>query len=115
MVFLPCRERIAMLCRLADHEGRLMGLGCSRDGGAAARARAVKRPSFHWIRSRCCSMRLPGKRVSSLLPEAKQSIARREAEVTVQQVTSLCISRCILLSIGFSIHLWQFIFSMGVG
>src|SRR5437016_7862915 len=113
MVFLPCRERIAMLCRLADHEGRLMGLGCSRDGGAAARA--VKRPSFHWIRSRCCSMRLPGKRVSSLLPEAKQSIARREAEVTVQQVTSHCISRCILLSIGFSIHLWQFIFSMGVG
>ena len=77
-----------------------MGPGCSRDVGAAARARAVKRPSFHWIRSRCCSMRLPGKRVSSLLPEAKQSIPRREAEVTVQQVTSHCISRCTSLSSG---------------
>jgi hypothetical protein len=40
---------------------------------------------------------LVGKRVPSLLPEAKQSIARREAEVTVQHVTSHCISRCILL------------------
>ena len=59
-------------------------------------------------------MLLSVKRVSSLLPEAKQSIPRREGDVTVQQVTSHCISRCILLSIGFSSHLWQFIFSMGV-
>ena len=34
-------------------------------------------------------------------------------EVTVQHVTSHCISRCILLSLGFSSHLWQFICSMG--
>ena len=74
-----------------------MGLGCSRDGGAAERARGVKRPSLHWIRSGCCSMRLSVKRVFSLLSEAKQSIARREARVTGQQVTSHCISRCIVL------------------
>ena len=40
------------------------------------------------------------KRMSSLLPEAKQSIPRREAEVTVQQVTSHCISRCIVVPCG---------------
>src|SRR2546426_5365749 len=77
-----------------------MVLGCSRDVGAAARARGVKRPSLRWIRRWCCSMLVPVKRVSSLLPEAKQSIARREAEVTVQHVTSHFISRCILLSSG---------------
>src|SRR6266581_9273222 len=77
-----------------------MVLGFSRDVGAAERARGVKRPSLCWIRRWCCFMLVPVKRVSSLLPEAKQSIARREADVTVQHVTSHCISRCISLPCG---------------
>jgi len=47
-----------------------MGLGFSRDVGAAARARGVNRPSLRCIRSWCCSMLVSVKRVSSLLPEA---------------------------------------------
>src|SRR5216684_5458147 len=77
-----------------------MVLGFSRDVGAAERERGVNRPSLRCIRSWCCSMLLSVKRVSSLLPEAKQSIPRREVEVTVQHVTSHCISRCILLPCG---------------
>jgi hypothetical protein len=77
-----------------------MGLGFSRDVGAAARARGVNRPSLRWVRSWCCSMLVSVKRVSSLLPEAKQSIARREVEVTVQQVTSHFIFRCTVLASG---------------
>ena len=53
-----------------------MGLGFSRDVGAAERERGVNRPSLRCLRSRCSSMLLPVKRESSLLPEAKQSIAR---------------------------------------
>jgi len=53
-----------------------MGPGFSRDVGAAERARGVNQPSLGCSRSRCCSMLLPVKRVPSLLPEAKQSIAR---------------------------------------
>src|SRR5205807_1355328 len=45
------------------------------------------------------------KRVSSLLPEAKQSIPRWEADFTVQQVTSHFISCCILLSHDTSLPL----------
>src|SRR5437762_12147946 len=71
--------------------------GFSRDISAAARERAVNRPSLGCTRSWCSSILLPVKRVSSLLPEAKQSIPRREAEVTVQHVTSHFISRCISL------------------
>src|SRR6266851_318224 len=103
MVFLPCRERIAMLCQRTDLEGRRMVLGFSRDVGAAERARGVNRPSLRWIRSGYCSMLLPVKRVPSRLPEAKQSIPRREVEVTVQHVTSHCISRCILLSRSYDL------------
>jgi len=44
--------------------------GFPRDVGAAARARAVKRPSLRCITSWCCFMLSPVKRVSSLLPEA---------------------------------------------
>src|SRR6266852_2204668 len=77
-----------------------MVLGFSRDVVAAERERGVNRPSLRCIRSWCCSMRLPGKRVSSLLPEAKQSIPRREVEVTVQHVTSHFIFRCIVLPCG---------------
>ena len=77
-----------------------MALGCSRDVGAAERERGVNRLSLRWVRSWCCSILLSVKRVSSLLPEAKQSIPRWEAEVTVQQVTSHFISRCILLLSG---------------
>ncbi len=73
-----------------------MGPGFSRDVGAAERERGVNRPSLRCSRSRYCSMRLSLKSVSSLLPEAKHSIPRREADVTVQQVTSHCISCCIL-------------------
>jgi len=47
-----------------------MVLSCSRDVVAAERARGVNRPSLRWIRRWCCSMRLPVRRVSSLLPEA---------------------------------------------
>src|SRR6266702_1821158 len=90
-----------------------MAPGFPRDISAAARARAVNRPSLGCTRSWCCSILLSVKRVPSLLPEAKQSIPRREAEVTVQQVTSHFRSRCILLSIGFSSHVGQFMFSMG--
>src|SRR2546425_695147 len=75
-----------------------MGLGFSRD--AVAAERGVNRPSLRWIWSWCYSMRLSVKRVFSLLSEAKQSIARREAEVTGQQVTSHCISRCIVHPAG---------------
>src|SRR5437588_12242011 len=77
-----------------------MALGCSRDVGAAERARGVNRLSPRWVRSWCCSILLSVKRVSSLLPEAKQSIPRWEAEVTVQHVTSYFIFRCILLPCG---------------
>jgi hypothetical protein len=80
-----------------------MVLSFSRDVGAAERERGVNRPSLGCIRSGCCSMLLSVKRVSSLLPEAKQSIARREAEVTVQHVTSHFISRCILLSRSYDL------------
>lgn len=54
-----------------------MGLGFSRDVGAAERARGVNRPSLSCSRSWCSSMLLPVKRVSSLLPEAKQSIPEK--------------------------------------
>src|SRR5437588_9540152 len=77
-----------------------MALGCSRDVGAAERERGVNRLSLRWVRSWCCSILLSVKRVSSLLPEAKQSIPRWEAEVTVQHVTSHFIFRCILLLSG---------------
>ncbi len=80
-----------------------MALGFSRDISAAARERAVNRPSLGCTRSWCCSILLPVKRVSSLLPEAKQSIPRWEVEVTVQHVTSHCISRCILLSRSYDL------------
>jgi len=79
-----------------------MALGFSRDI-SAARERAVNRPSLGCTRSWCCSILLPVKRVSSLLPEAKQSIPRWEAEVTVQHVTSHFISRCILLSRSYDL------------
>src|SRR5205807_10060480 len=82
-----------------------MALGFSRDISAAARERAVNRPSLGCTRSRCCSRLLSVKRVSSLLPEAKQSIPRWEADVTVQQVTSHFISCCILLSHDTSLPL----------
>src|SRR5260370_1232808 len=59
--------------------------------------------SLGCTRSWCCSILLPVKRVSSLLPEAKQSIPRWEAEVTVQHVTSHFISRCILLSRSYDL------------
>src|ERR1700751_98526 len=51
-----------------------MGLGCFRDVGAAARETGMNRPSPRWIRSWCSSMLVSVKRVSSLLPEAKQTI-----------------------------------------
>ena len=56
--------------RLA-HGFRRMALGFSRDISAAARERAVNRPSLRCITSWCCSMRLSVKRVFSLLSEAK--------------------------------------------
>src|SRR6266566_94304 len=55
----------------------MMGLGFSRDVGAAERARGVNRPSLRCLRSCCCSMLLSVKSVSSLLPEAKQSIPEK--------------------------------------
>ena len=51
-----------------------MGLGFSRDGGAAERERGESQPSLRWIRSWSSSILLSVKRVSSLLPEAKQTI-----------------------------------------
>src|SRR5258707_15281273 len=57
-----------------------MALGFSRDISAAARERAVNRPSLGCTRSWCCCILLSVKRVSSLLPEAKQSIPRWEGE-----------------------------------
>jgi hypothetical protein len=57
-----------------------MGLGFSRDVGAAERERGVNRPSLRCLRSWCSSMLLPVKRESSLLPEAKQSIPKWEGE-----------------------------------
>jgi len=67
---------------------------------AAERERGVNRPSLRCSRSWCCTMLMSVKLVSSLLPEAKQSIPRWEADVTVQYVTSHFISRCISLSSG---------------
>src|SRR5260221_9641898 len=69
-----------------------MGLAVPETRVAAEGERGVNRLSLRWITS--WSMRLSVKRVFSLLPEAKQSIARREAEVTVQQVTSHCTPCC---------------------
>src|SRR6266849_2070587 len=95
MVFLPCRERIAMLCQRADHEGRRTLLGFSRDVGAAERARGV---NLRWVRSWCCSMLVSVKRVPSLLPEAKQSIPRWEGEC---HCTTCDIALHISLHIAF--------------
>jgi hypothetical protein len=51
-----------------------MVLGFSRDVGAAERVRGVNRASLRWNRSWYYSMLVSVKRVSSLIPEAKQTI-----------------------------------------
>src|SRR6266481_663130 len=57
-----------------------MGPGFSRDAGCCCRRKRSEPTPLRWIRSWCCSMLLSVKSVSSLLPEAKQSIPRWEGE-----------------------------------
>src|SRR6266851_3210205 len=103
MVFLPCRERIAMLCQRTDLEGRRMVLSFSRDVGAAERARGVNRPSLCWIRSWCCSMLLSGSACPHFFQKLSRVYRGGKVNVTVQRVTSHFISRCILLSRSYDL------------
>ena len=80
-----------------------MVLGFSRDVVAAERERGVNRPSLRCITSWCCSMLLSVKSVSSLLPEAKQSIARWEGEC---HCTTCDITLHISLHITFQWCTW---------
>ncbi len=103
-------------------------LGCSRDVGAAERERGVKRPSLHWIRNWCCSMLVSVKRASSLHSGAKQTIPEEGSgshcttgDIPLHislHIASLWCARLDMVKpgklFGFSIHLWQFIFYMGV-